>query len=60
MAADVLTYNALQEINQELKAESAALTAGISSASGSGGGGGSVDYTNEKLILAGAGAPYLL
>ena len=57
MAADVLTYNALQEINQELKAESAALTAGISSASGEGGGGGAVDYSNQKLIVAGAGAP---
>ena len=32
MAADVLTYNALQEINQELKAESVGLTSAIAEA----------------------------
>ncbi len=57
MAADVLTYNALQEINQELKAESAVLSAGITSAGGGGDSGGAVDYTDQKAIVAGAGAP---
>ena len=56
MAADVLTYNALQEINQELKAESAALSVGITSALGGGGGGGA-DNTDNILITSGAGAP---
>ena len=55
MAADVLTYNALAEVNQELKAEIAALTVGISSASG--GGGGGVDNTDNIAIMGGAGAP---
>ena len=55
MAADVLTYNALAEVNQELKAEIAALTVGITSASG--GGGGGVDNTDNIAIMGGAGAP---
>ena len=53
MAADVLTYNALQEINQELKAESAALTAGITSAGGGGGEGGAVIITDFQIGLTG-------
>ena len=36
MAADVLTYNALVEINQELKAESVGLTSAINAAYGDG------------------------
>jgi len=55
MAADVLTYNALQEINQELKAESAALSVGITSALGGGGGGAA--NTDSILMVSGAGAP---
>tara|TARA_B100001094_G_scaffold9552_1_gene8532 strand:+ start:682 stop:1728 length:1047 start_codon:yes stop_codon:yes gene_type:complete len=58
MAADVLTYNALQEVNQELKAESATLSAGITSA---GGGGGAGDPSDDcRLMLSGAGAPNTL
>ena len=56
MAADVLTYNALQEINQELKAESAALSVGITSALGGGSGGGGSN-TDSILMVSGAGAP---
>ena len=55
MAADVLTYNALQEINQELKAESVGLSSAITAASS--GGGGAADNTNTVTVLAGAGAP---
>ena len=40
MAIDVLTYNALQEVNQELKAEITQLTDDIATASSGGGGGG--------------------
>ena len=54
MAADVLTYNALVEVNQELKAESAALTAAITAASG---GGGSPPTDPTEIILKGAGSP---
>ena len=38
MAIDVLTYNALQEVNQELKRELGDLTDQITEASGGGGG----------------------
>ena len=45
MAADVLTYNALAEINQELRAENVGLGSAIIEAGGAlpggGGGGGS-------------------
>tara|TARA_B100001175_G_scaffold72593_1_gene60372 strand:+ start:776 stop:1855 length:1080 start_codon:yes stop_codon:yes gene_type:complete len=54
MAADVLTYNALQEINQELKAESVGLTSAITAAEGGGGGGGgaspSTTSTSEIMM----------
>ena len=49
MAADVLTYNALQEVNQELKDESAALTAAITAAE-SGGGGGAAGTTTQEIM----------
>ena len=40
MAIDVLTYNALQEVNQELRQELADLTQQVTDAGGGGGGGG--------------------
>ena len=40
MAIDVLTYNALQEVNEKLKEELQTLTDDIATASASGGGGG--------------------
>ena len=61
MAADVLTYNALQEINQKLKAESAALSVGITSAqtaSGGGGGGGGANTSSEVAdVMPGVSSP---
>ena len=50
MAADVLTYNALAEVNQELKAESAALTAAITAAESGGGGGGGAETTTQEIM----------
>ena len=50
MAADVLTYNALAEVNQELKAESAALTAAITAAESGGGGGGAAETTTQAIM----------
>ena len=50
MAADVLTYNALAEVNQELKAESAALTAAITAAEGGGGGGGAAETSTSQIM----------
>ena len=41
MAIDVLTYNALQEVNQELRRELADLSAQVTDATGGGGGGAS-------------------
>ena len=41
MAIDVLTYNALQEVNEKLKEELQTLTDDIATASASGGGGAS-------------------
>jgi hypothetical protein len=55
MAADVLTYNAIQEINQELKAEQASLQVGITSAAPEEAGAGNAADCIE--ILKGAGAP---
>ena len=49
MAIDVLTYNALQEVNQELKAELADLTAQVTAVSG-GGGGGSENATAIDVV----------
>ena len=49
MAIDVLTYNALQEVNQELKAELADLTAQVTAVSG-GGGGGSQNQTAIDVV----------
>jgi len=60
MAADVLTYNALAEVNQELKAESAALTAAITVAEGGGGGGGggaAPETTSTTEIMKNAVSP---
>ena len=57
MAADVLTYNALQEINQELKAESVGLTSAITAAAGGGGGGGASADPDVLSSLKYAGSP---
>tara|TARA_B100001250_G_scaffold19675_1_gene16806 strand:- start:4959 stop:6002 length:1044 start_codon:yes stop_codon:yes gene_type:complete len=54
MAADVLTYNAIQEINQELKAEAASLQVGITSAAPATDSSSSSDCIE---IVKGAGAP---
>jgi len=53
MAIDVLTYNALQEVNQELKAELATLTADVDAINnaGSGGGGGGTDNSKAMAIV---------
>ena len=58
MAADVLTYNALQEINQELKAESVGLTSAITAAEGGGGGGGgAAETTSTSQIMMNTVSP---
>ena len=57
MAADVLTYNALQEINQELKAESVGLSSAIATASGGGGGGGASADPDVLSSLKYSGSP---
>ena len=55
MAIDVLTYNALQEVNQELKTELADLTAQVTAVSGGGGGGGAnataIDVVEHSSML---------
>ena len=55
MAIDVLTYNALQEVNQELKTELADLTAQVAAVSGGGGGGGenatAIDVVEHSSML---------
>jgi len=50
MAIDVLTYNALQEVNQELKAEITQLTEDIATASGGGGGGSSANADAITIV----------
>ena len=50
MAIDVLTYNALQEVNQELKAEITQLTDDIATASSGGGGGKSDGNPDGKKL----------
>tara|TARA_B100001996_G_scaffold367568_1_gene339320 strand:+ start:509 stop:1627 length:1119 start_codon:yes stop_codon:yes gene_type:complete len=59
MAIDVLTYNALQEVNQELRQELTDLTAQVTEASSGGGGGGSTialsDACNVLRKVAEAG-----
>ena len=50
MAIDVLTYNALQEINQELKAEITQLTDDIATAQSGGGGGGSANADAIEVV----------
>ena len=63
MAADVLTYNALAEINQELRAENVGLGSAIIEAGGSlgggGGGGGAASEVNQDNIdiVKWAGSP---
>ncbi len=58
MAADVLTYNALVEINQELKAESVGLTSAINAAYGDGGGSDSGPSNAVEIeMIKNAGAP---
>ena len=51
MAIDVLTYNALQEVNQELKDEIATLTADIDTINNAGSGGGGSTITDAHYIV---------
>ena len=57
MAADVLTYNALQEINQELKAESVGLSSAISTIENAGSGGGGAAETSTSKIMKNTVSP---
>tara|TARA_B100000131_G_scaffold278472_1_gene282996 strand:- start:1860 stop:2933 length:1074 start_codon:yes stop_codon:yes gene_type:complete len=57
MAADVLTYNALQEINQELKAESVGLSSAISTIENAGSGGGGATETSTSKIMQNTVSP---
>tara|TARA_Y100000746_G_scaffold205480_1_gene192642 strand:+ start:401 stop:1462 length:1062 start_codon:yes stop_codon:yes gene_type:complete len=50
MAIDVLTYNALQEVNEKLKEELQTLTDDIATASGGGGGGGSANADAITIV----------
>jgi len=50
MAIDVLTYNALQEVNEKLKEELQTLTDDIATASGGGGGGGSANADAIAIV----------
>ena len=50
MAIDVLTYNALQEVNEKLKEELQTLTDDIATASGGGGGGGSANTDAIAIV----------
>ncbi len=60
MAVDVLTYNALAEINQGLRDKITALDASITELEGAGSGGGSGQSANAKLVeFSGARNPNL-
>ena len=52
MAIDVLTYNALQEVNEKLKEELQTLTDDIATASASGGGGAADNSTAIEIVDA--------
>ena len=52
MAIDVLTYNALQEVNEKLKEELQTLTDDIAAAQGGGGGGGSANADAIAVVDA--------
>ena len=53
MAADVLTFNAIQEVNQELREQIAEVKAKIAELQGGGGGGGSSETDLQKKIRLG-------
>tara|TARA_X000000368_G_scaffold418761_1_gene419836 strand:- start:2080 stop:3153 length:1074 start_codon:yes stop_codon:yes gene_type:complete len=50
MAVDVLTYNALQQVNEELRKEIASLTDDITTAQASGGGGGATKTDAQCIV----------
>ena len=59
MAVDVLTYNALAEINQGLRDKIQALDASITELEGGGGGGGASNALKETIRLSGPRNPRL-
>ena len=59
MAVDVLTYNALAEINQGLRDKITALDASITELESGGGGGGGQTANNKLVQFSGARNPML-